>query len=201
MVDLDGALVTPAFVDAHVHATDTGLALAGLDLSTVRSRAEVLDAVAAPRDGLPADAVVLGHGWDESTWADRGPPDAAELDRAAGGRLVYLSQASTSTRRWRRRALLRRVPRAGGRRATTRRLAAARRAPRGAGDVAFGSITAAQRRAAQRAALRRGRGAGHRRRARVRRPADVGDEADFTGLLALVGRAAACPRCTATGAS
>ena len=25
-VDLDGGLVTPAFVDAHVHATDTGLA-------------------------------------------------------------------------------------------------------------------------------------------------------------------------------
>ena len=33
VVDLDGALVTPAFVDAHVHATDTGLALRGLDLS------------------------------------------------------------------------------------------------------------------------------------------------------------------------
>ena len=32
VVDLAGALVTPAFVDAHVHATATGLALTGLDL-------------------------------------------------------------------------------------------------------------------------------------------------------------------------
>ena len=32
-VDLGGALVTPAFVDAHLHATDTGLAFDGLDLS------------------------------------------------------------------------------------------------------------------------------------------------------------------------
>ncbi len=29
VVDLGGALVTPAFVDAHVHATDTGLAVSG----------------------------------------------------------------------------------------------------------------------------------------------------------------------------
>ena len=28
----EGALLTPAFVDAHVHATATGLALTGLDL-------------------------------------------------------------------------------------------------------------------------------------------------------------------------
>ncbi|MBO4210221.1 amidohydrolase, partial [Micromonospora echinofusca] len=31
VVELDGALVTPAFVDAHVHCTDTGLSLSGLD--------------------------------------------------------------------------------------------------------------------------------------------------------------------------
>ena len=29
VVELDGALLAPAFVDAHVHATDTGLTLAG----------------------------------------------------------------------------------------------------------------------------------------------------------------------------
>ncbi len=50
--------------------------------------------MAAFAGGLPADAVVLGHGWDESRWARPVPPDAAELDRAAGGRRVYLSQAS-----------------------------------------------------------------------------------------------------------
>ncbi|MEU8007845.1 amidohydrolase family protein [Catellatospora sp. NPDC049111] len=94
-VDLGGALVTPAFVDAHVHATDTGLALAGLDLSSVRAAAELLKAVAEFASGLGPEAVVLGHGFDESTWgASQTPPTAAELDRAAGGRSVYLSQAS-----------------------------------------------------------------------------------------------------------
>ena len=60
-VHLDGALVTPAFVDAHAHITDTGLAMRGVDLSTARSGRDVLAAVeGAARSGMP----VLGHGWD-----------------------------------------------------------------------------------------------------------------------------------------
>ena len=45
VVELDGALVTPAFTDAHVHVTETGLALGGLDLRRPRSVGEILDAV------------------------------------------------------------------------------------------------------------------------------------------------------------
>ncbi|GIF22324.1 putative amidohydrolase YtcJ [Actinoplanes tereljensis] len=93
-VDLDQALVTPAFVDAHVHSTDSGLAFDGLDLSDVRSAGELLDRVAAFAATRPADGVVHGHGWDESTWAEQTPPSAAEIERAAGGRRTYLSQAS-----------------------------------------------------------------------------------------------------------
>src|SRR5947208_1850499 len=40
VVDLGGAFVAPAFVDAHVHATATGLHLAGVDLTGVRNAAE-----------------------------------------------------------------------------------------------------------------------------------------------------------------
>jgi predicted amidohydrolase YtcJ len=93
-VDLDGGLVTPAFVDAHIHATDTGVVLLGLDLAGTRSAAEVLDRVAAHAATLPPDAVIVGHGWDESTWSTQTPPSAPELDRAAGARAVYLSQVS-----------------------------------------------------------------------------------------------------------
>jgi predicted amidohydrolase YtcJ len=91
VADLGGALVTPAFVDAHVHATSTGFALGRLDLTGARSLAEALDRVerhARARRG----GVVLGHGWDETDWAERRPPTAAELDRAAYGGVVYLSR-------------------------------------------------------------------------------------------------------------
>ena len=91
VVELAGAVVLPAFVDGHVHATDTGLVLAGLDLSSVRSKAELLDAVER-RTRVLHGRPVLGHGWDETSWADRDVPTAAELDRASYGSLVYLSR-------------------------------------------------------------------------------------------------------------
>ncbi|MDQ3103844.1 MAG: amidohydrolase family protein, partial [Actinomycetota bacterium] len=72
VVDLDGALVTPAFVDAHAHTTETGLALTGVDLTTATGVTDVLARVedAARRGSGP----VLGHGWDDRGWPERRPP-------------------------------------------------------------------------------------------------------------------------------
>jgi predicted amidohydrolase YtcJ len=88
VIDLHGALLAPGFVDSHIHVTETGIALEGLQLAGVRSATELLDAVAAS----PANGTVLGHGWDESTWADPTLPSRDEIERAAGGRQVYLSR-------------------------------------------------------------------------------------------------------------
>jgi predicted amidohydrolase YtcJ len=182
-VDLDGALVTPAFVDAHVHCTDSGLVLTGLDLSAVRSGGELLDVLATHAAGCGPDAVVLGHGWDESTWDDQRTPTAAELDRAAGGRRVYLTQASVHS------ALV-----------SSAFLSVARGsdgfdesglvredAHHAVRAVAFGTLSAAQRTDAQRTALRHAASLGV---AAVHECGGPGtsSEADFTGLLALAGQ-------------
>lgn len=90
-VDLAGAWVAPAFVDAHVHTTATGLALDELDLAGTATLAEALDVVArAARQarGRP----VVGGGWDDTRWPESRPPTASELDRAAAGTLVYLAR-------------------------------------------------------------------------------------------------------------
>jgi predicted amidohydrolase YtcJ len=91
VVELDGALVTPAFVDAHVHATSTGIAAAGLDLSDARSLDECLARVAA-FTRKTRGRVILGHGWDETTWPEHRAPTRQELDRASYGGVVYLSR-------------------------------------------------------------------------------------------------------------
>jgi hypothetical protein len=90
-VDLAGALVAPAFVDAHVHATSAGLLHTGLDLTRAGCVADVLDAV---RDRVRAEPGVLaiGHGWDETRWPENRPPTRAELDAAAGTTPVYLTR-------------------------------------------------------------------------------------------------------------
>jgi predicted amidohydrolase YtcJ len=93
IVDLDGALIAPGFIDSHVHITETGLRLASLDLASVRSATELLDAVARAAAGLPGDGVLRGFGWDESSWADPTLPGPEELGRAAGGRRAILNRA------------------------------------------------------------------------------------------------------------
>lgn len=90
-VDLDGALVTPGFVDAHAHVLETGIAVTGTDLSGARTLAEALDMVARAAADRPA--LLLAHGWDESAWPERRPPTGAELERAVGGAQAYLARA------------------------------------------------------------------------------------------------------------
>lgn len=188
VVELDGALLTPAFVDAHVHATDTGLARSGLDLSATRSAAQVLDAVSAFAASSPADAVVLGHGWDESGWQRQEPPTAQQLDRAARRRRVYLSQASmhsalVST------ALLAAAPQAASAPGYDPSGWLRREAHHLVRTAALASITSQQRVAAQRVALRHAASLGIAAVHECGGP-DISDEADFTGLLALSGAGA-----------
>ncbi|MCK9896008.1 amidohydrolase [Frankia sp. AgB32] len=94
ILTLDGALITPAFVDAHIHTTATGLALTGLDLSTAPTRTHALDALAHHHR---RHTTVFGTGWDETRWPDPTPPTATELDRATDGAAVYLARVDGHT--------------------------------------------------------------------------------------------------------
>jgi predicted amidohydrolase YtcJ len=182
VVDLEGALVTPAFVDAHVHATSTGIALQGLDLSDSPSLADCLARVEAftrrARGG-----VLLGHGWDETRWPEHRPPTRQELDRASYGGVVYLTRidvhsAVVSS------ALLAAAPEARAAAGyddsghlTTEAHHVVRR-------VAHESIGAGQRRAAQRATLRRAAELGIGALHELGGP-DISSEEDFRDMLAL----------------
>lgn len=87
---LEGRLVTPAFVDSHVHLAQTGLADVSADLAAPTLVA-ALDALAA-HARTDTHAVVLGHGWDESLWPEQRPFTREEVDRATGGRPAYLAR-------------------------------------------------------------------------------------------------------------
>ncbi|GAA1917508.1 amidohydrolase [Nocardioides marmoribigeumensis] len=94
-IDLRGRLVTPAFVDAHVHLAETGQQAMAVDLTGATSAADLLALVAghaehAELSGRPG--VVLGHGWDESAWEAGTVVTREDLDRATRGRAAYLSR-------------------------------------------------------------------------------------------------------------
>ncbi|MFE4413812.1 amidohydrolase [Streptomyces sp. NPDC093064] len=178
VVDLDGALVTPAFTDAHVHTTATGLALTGLDLSDAPSLEAALARVRDFAAARPDDRVLLGHGWDAARWPGGRPPTRAGLDEATGGRPLYLSRIDVHS------AVV-----------TTALLdlaeihgpvdgpltADAHHAVRAA---AFAAVTPAQRAEAQRAALARAASLGIGSVHECGGPR-ISSEDDFTGLLRL----------------
>ncbi|MFM9614341.1 amidohydrolase [Streptomyces niveiscabiei] len=182
VVDLDGGLVTPAFTDAHVHTTSTGLALTGLDLSDAPSLADALARVRAFAEARPADKVLLGHGWDASRWPGGRPPTRAELDEATGGRPLYLSRidvhSAVATT-----ALLDLTPLGRPEGPLT---ADAHHAVRAA---AFAAVTPAQRAEAQRTALARAASLGIGSVHECAGP-EISSEDDFTGLLKLAGESA-----------
>ncbi|MFP5347052.1 MAG: amidohydrolase [Actinomycetes bacterium] len=92
VVDLQGATVVPGFGDAHNHMAWYGLALDEIDLEGVRDLAEVYRLVAERAAQLPEDAWVVGSGYDHNTLGRH--PHRLELDRAAGGRAVWLKHRS-----------------------------------------------------------------------------------------------------------
>lgn len=145
----EGALLTPAFVDAHVHATATGLALSGLDLHGRSSVGDALAAVTALVGSSPG-GIVLGTGWDETGWPEGRGLTRHDLDSVVGDRPAYLARvdvhsATVST------ALLDRVPGISGLPGFSADGRLRLDAHHAARQAAYGSVGADQRRTAQRA--------------------------------------------------
>src|SRR5438046_579515 len=89
IVPLRGA-AWPGLIDAHIHLE--GLADRGvtLELSGARSVEATLARIERWSKALPRKAWVVGAGWYNDAWPDPAFPTRRQLDRAAGGRPVYL---------------------------------------------------------------------------------------------------------------
>ncbi|MFI8523694.1 amidohydrolase [Promicromonospora sukumoe] len=100
VIDLDGALVAPGFVDAHAHVLESGLAADSVDLTTAGGVHSLADALAALVQGgrrlnaadSSGEQVLLAFGWDEQAWPERRAFTRAELDAVCGGRPVYAAR-------------------------------------------------------------------------------------------------------------
>ena len=89
---LAGRAVVPGLADAHAHVESLGESLEELSLVGATSLEEVLERVRRAAAGLPPGEWLEGRGWDQNDWTEKRFPTAADLDRAAGDRPVYLSR-------------------------------------------------------------------------------------------------------------
>jgi len=96
-IDLGGRTVTPGLLDAHDHFSEGAVEKATVvDLSypAVHSIGDIVAKTAARARELPANAWIVGAGWDEGKLTEHRMIVARDIDAAAGSHPAYLSNAT-----------------------------------------------------------------------------------------------------------
>ena len=70
VIDASGKILTPGFVECHMHCKWTGEQMLNLDFNGVTSRQAILDAVAEKAANTPDGEWIEGDGWNELIWED-----------------------------------------------------------------------------------------------------------------------------------
>jgi predicted amidohydrolase YtcJ len=89
LVDLGGRMLTPGFIDAHLHPGTSGLDKLRVDMDPAFDAASAVEAVAGYAAANPDLPWILGSGWSQA-WFPRGCPERELLDRAVPDRPVLL---------------------------------------------------------------------------------------------------------------
>lgn len=77
VVDLDGRLAVPGFIEGHGHYLSLGRARQILDLNDAESYDDIVTLVAAAVDGAEPGDWILGRGWHQEKWSTV-PADAVD---------------------------------------------------------------------------------------------------------------------------
>src|SRR4029453_5156242 len=85
-IDAGGRAILPGLHDAHGHVLGLGGQLQELDLRGTTSLNEVAAKLAARARTAPADAWIIGRGWDQNDWPVKAWPSRPALDAGAGRR-------------------------------------------------------------------------------------------------------------------
>lgn len=93
VLDLDGRLVLPGFIDSHMHASSAVEELYDVSLEECRSVEECVATVARFAAEHPKLTFIRGFGWSD-TYTPRHGPAASDLDAVVSDRPVLLSDDS-----------------------------------------------------------------------------------------------------------
>ena len=84
--------IFPGFNDAHVHLADAGETKLNVDLTGVKSLADMLARVQGFARKSPPGHWLVGGGWDHTLWAEKVLPTRQDLDRVTGDHPAIFSR-------------------------------------------------------------------------------------------------------------
>jgi len=94
--DLDsadtGAVVFPGFNDAHTHLGGAGRLKLSLDLTGVKSLAEMQSRIQAFAKAAPAGHWIGGGNWDHTLWKSKTLPTREDIDKVTAGHPAFLER-------------------------------------------------------------------------------------------------------------
>ena len=125
VVDASGRILTPGFVECHMHCKWTGENMLNLDFNGVTSRQAIIDALKEKVANTPAGEWIEGDGWNELIWEDSTELDQAPRASMKSPRTIRSSCCTCPPTPWPR-------TRAPSKRWATRRTRRSPRAPRSA---------------------------------------------------------------------
>lgn len=92
VLDLQGRLVLPGFIDSHVHFMEGGATLLGVQLHEAASPAEFTARIAAKARELPAGSWILGGNWDHQAFPGAELPRREWIDAVTPEHPVCVSR-------------------------------------------------------------------------------------------------------------
>ena len=90
IIDAQGRLVLPGFVDCHIHFMDGSMGLTQVNLNEAKTIAEIQKRVKDYAESHAKEPWITGMGWAYPTFAPSGLPDKKILDEVVPERPVYL---------------------------------------------------------------------------------------------------------------
>jgi hypothetical protein len=95
VIDLEGALMLPGFIDTHEHCIRRGLQMDWVNCKSppMRSLGDVVEALRAKAETKQEGEWVVGSWFDESQWRDKRFPNRYDLDKASTLHPIYLGRA------------------------------------------------------------------------------------------------------------